>query len=210
MLDGDTEFWEGLALFRSEGYNRSPSCTARSIAWGCPAPASSTAPAAASPAPAPPSRSPWPRARPGTSRSRSGSATSSAAEIRALGGNFFGGVCINLPRHPAWGRTQETYGDDPLPPGEFGAALTRGAQRWVMACAKHYALNSMENARFTVDVTVDEATLHDVYLPHFQPRRRPGRGGRHGGVQLGQRRVVRAEPVPPDDGVARRRGVGRA
>ncbi len=31
----------------------------------------------------------------------------------------------------------------------------------VMACAKHYALNSMENARFSVDVTCDEATLHE-------------------------------------------------
>ncbi len=89
-------------------------------------------------------------------------------EIRAVGGNFFGGVCINLPRHPAWGRVQETYGDDPHHLGEFGAALTRGTQRWVMACMKHYALNSMENARFTVDVTVDDATLHDVYLPHFR------------------------------------------
>jgi beta-glucosidase len=77
-------------------------------------------------------------------------------------------VCINLPRHPAWGRAQETYGDDPHHLGEFGAALTRGTQRWVMACAKHYALNSMENARFVVDVTADEATLHDVYLPHFK------------------------------------------
>ena len=26
----------------------------------------------------------------------------------------------------------------------------------------------MENARFTVDVTIDEADLHDVYLPHFK------------------------------------------
>src|SRR5690242_15691169 len=25
-------------------------------------------------------------------------------ELRALGGNHFGGVCINLLRHPAWGR----------------------------------------------------------------------------------------------------------
>ncbi len=89
-------------------------------------------------------------------------------EIRAMGGNFFGGVCINLPRHPAWGRIQETYGDDPHHLGEMGAALTRGTQRYVMACAKHYALNSMENARFHVDVSVDEATLHEVYLPHFK------------------------------------------
>jgi beta-glucosidase len=89
-------------------------------------------------------------------------------EVRAVGGNFFGGVCINLPRHPAWGRIQETYGDDPHHLGEMGAALTRGAQKYVMACAKHYALNSMENARFHVDVTVDDATLHEVYLPHFK------------------------------------------
>lgn len=89
-------------------------------------------------------------------------------EVRAQGGNFFGGVCINLPRHPAWGRIQETYGDEPHHLGELGAALTRGAQRHVMACVKHYALNSMENARFSVDVLVDDATLHDVYLPHFR------------------------------------------
>jgi beta-glucosidase len=90
------------------------------------------------------------------------------AEVRAQGGNFFGGVCINLPRHPAWGRAQETYGDDPLHLGLFGVALARGAQRHVMACAKHYALNSMENARFQVDVTIDEGALHEVYLPHFK------------------------------------------
>ena len=51
------------------------------------------------------------------------------AEIRAQGGNFFGGVCINLLRHPAWGRAQETYGEDPVLLGAMGAALARGAQR---------------------------------------------------------------------------------
>jgi beta-glucosidase len=50
----------------------------------------------------------------------------------------------------------------------MGAALVRGTQRYVMACAKHYALNSLENARFTVDVRISEADLHDVYLPHFK------------------------------------------
>ncbi|MFN8466032.1 MAG: glycoside hydrolase family 3 C-terminal domain-containing protein [Caldilineaceae bacterium] len=89
-------------------------------------------------------------------------------ELRALGGNFFGGVCINLLRHPAWGRAQETYGEDTHLLGEMGAALVRGVQRHVMACAKHYALNSMENARFKVDVTIDERALHEVYLPHFK------------------------------------------
>lgn len=89
-------------------------------------------------------------------------------EIRAQGGNFFGGVCINLLRHPAWSRAHETYGDDPLHLGEFGAALARGVERYAMACVKHFALNSIENSCFVVDVTVDEATLHDVYLPRFK------------------------------------------
>ena len=89
-------------------------------------------------------------------------------ELRAMGGNFFGGVCINLLRHPAWGRAQETYGEDPFHLGEFGAALARGVQKHVMACAKHYALNSMENARFSVDVTIAPRPLHEIYLRHFK------------------------------------------
>jgi beta-glucosidase len=89
-------------------------------------------------------------------------------ELRAMGGNFFGGVCINLPRHPAWGRAQETYGEDPVLLGEFGAALVRGVQRHVMACAKHYALNSMENMRHRVDVTIAPRPLHEIYLRHFR------------------------------------------
>lgn len=37
-----------------------------------------------------------------------------------------------------------------------------------MACVKHFACNSMENARFSVDIEVDEVALHEVYLPHFR------------------------------------------
>lgn len=89
-------------------------------------------------------------------------------EARAYGANMVGSVCINLPRHPAWGRSQETYGEDPVLLGELGAAHVRGLQRNVMACVKHYALNSMETARFRVNVDIDEAALREVYLPHFR------------------------------------------
>jgi beta-glucosidase len=37
-----------------------------------------------------------------------------------------------------------------------------------MACAKHYALNSMENGRHRVDVTIAPRPLHEIYLRHFQ------------------------------------------
>jgi beta-glucosidase len=89
-------------------------------------------------------------------------------ELRAQGGNFFGGVCINLLRHPAWGRAQETYGEDPVILGEMGAALARGVQKHGMACVKHFALNSMENSRFQVDVNISDRALHEIYLPHFK------------------------------------------
>jgi beta-glucosidase len=90
-------------------------------------------------------------------------------EVRAHGGNLFGGVCINNLRHPSWGRAQETYGEDAFLIGEFGAALTRGVQKHnVMATAKHFTANSIEKSRFRVNVKMDERTLREVYLPHFK------------------------------------------
>ncbi len=89
-------------------------------------------------------------------------------EARAQGANLLGAVCINALRHPAWGRAQETYGEDPHHLGEMGAALVRGIQRHAMACVKHFACNSIEDSRFRVDVRVGERALREVYLPHFR------------------------------------------
>jgi beta-glucosidase len=91
------------------------------------------------------------------------------SEIRANGGNYFGGVCINLLRHPAGGRAQEGYGEDSYLTGQMGSALMKGVQtNNVMACIKHYALNDQENTRFKVNVGVDERVLREVYLAHFK------------------------------------------
>ncbi len=89
-------------------------------------------------------------------------------EGRAQGANFFGGVCINLIRHPGWGRAQESFGEDPHLLGELGVAMVRGMQKHMMACAKHYACNSIEQARFKVNVLADERVLYEIYLPHFK------------------------------------------
>lgn len=90
-------------------------------------------------------------------------------EIRATGGNYFGGVCINLPRNPGWGRSQEVYGEDSFHLGAMGSALSKGVQsEKVIACVKHYAFNSMENARFKVNVKADKRTEREVYLAHFK------------------------------------------
>lgn len=90
-------------------------------------------------------------------------------EARAQGANYFGGVCINLLRHPAWGRAQETYGEDPFHVGEMGKSLMQTVQQHnVMACVKHYAVNNIENSRFFVDVKATDRVLYEVYLPHFK------------------------------------------
>jgi beta-glucosidase len=90
-------------------------------------------------------------------------------EVRAQGANYWGGLCLNLVRHPSMGRAEETYGEDPWLTGEMGVAILEAVQRHnVMACAKHFALNSMETARFKIDVRIEERTLREVYLPHFR------------------------------------------
>jgi beta-glucosidase len=82
---------------------------------------------------------------------------------------LFGGVCINLPRHPGWGRSQESYGEESFHLGAMGAALVNGVQSEdIIACIKHFAFNSMENSRFKVNVKADKRTEREVYLPHFK------------------------------------------
>jgi beta-glucosidase len=168
IMDADTPFWSGLAFMMNDGYNKQTwnagvidRLGIQGIRFidgprGVMLPGATTFPVS--------------MARGATwdpdLEERIGDII--GTEIRALGGTFFGGVCINLPRHPAWGRSQETYGEDPVLLGEMGAALARGVQRHAMACAKHYALNSMENARFKVDVSISPRALHEVYLPHFK------------------------------------------
>jgi beta-glucosidase len=168
LLDGDTPFWQGMYSFVTDGYNVEPYVMGAVPRLGIPGIRFVDGPRGCVVGQA--TAFPVSMARGATwdvdLEERIGEAI--GAELRALGGNFFGGVCINLPRHPAWGRAQETYSDQPALLGEMGAALTRGIQRHAMACVKHYALNSMENARFSVDVTIDDATLHEDFLPHFR------------------------------------------
>src|SRR5919199_1655710 len=168
LLDGDQPFWPGMPEMMGVGYNLEPIVAGAVPLLGIPGIRFSDGPRGAVIGRS--TAFPVPMARGATwdpdLEERIGQAI--GAEIRAQGGNYFGGVCINLLRHPAWGRAQETYGEEPVLLGAMGAALARGAQRHVMACVKHFACNSMENARFTVDVRVDERALHEVYLPHFR------------------------------------------
>ncbi len=89
-------------------------------------------------------------------------------ELRAIGGNVLLAPTINNLRHPSWGRSQETYGEDVHLLSRFAVASVQGLQKYVLANPKHFAANSIERTRFQVDVSLDERTLREIYLPHFR------------------------------------------
>lgn len=92
-----------------------------------------------------------------------------ADEVRSAGADVVLAPTMNILRHPRWGRAQETYSEDTHHLGAMAAAFIEGAQsRGVIASAKHFAANSIEGTRHTVDVTLDARTLREVYLPHFR------------------------------------------
>ena len=167
-LDGDTGFWEGIIDMVSGGYHGHPWPAAVVERLGIPGIHFADGPRGCVIGPA--TCFPVSMARGATFdtglEERIGRAI--GLELRAVGATYTGAVCMNLLRHPGWGRAQETYGEDPHHVGELAAALTRGLQVHVMACMKHFACNSMEEARFRVDVSIDERALHEVYLPHFR------------------------------------------
>lgn len=76
--------------------------------------------------------------------------------------------CMNILRHPYWGRAQETYGEDVFHLGRMSSALTAGLQTHVAACAKHFAANNIESERAANNAVLDEQTLREIYGRHFE------------------------------------------
>ncbi|MFJ7300920.1 beta-glucosidase [Streptomyces sp. NPDC099088] len=90
-------------------------------------------------------------------------------EGRALGQDVLLSPMVNLIRTPYAGRNFETFSEDPLLAADLVAAEIRGIQgEGLVATVKHFALNNQEKDRQSVDVVVDEQTLHEVELRGFE------------------------------------------
>jgi beta-glucosidase len=78
------------------------------------------------------------------------------------------GPTIDVVRVPEWGRTFETYGEDPYLNSRMAAAEIKGIQsQGPIANANMYLTMQQETNRFHIDSIVDERTLQEIYLPPF-------------------------------------------
>jgi beta-glucosidase len=81
---------------------------------------------------------------------------------------------INMDRDPRWGRSEETYGEDPYVTAQIALNFIRGMQGEhpkylkTVATVKHFACNNVDLDRHKISSNVDERSLREYYLPAFK------------------------------------------
>ena len=100
------------------------------------------------------------------------------SEARSQGVDILLGPGLNIKRSPLCGRNFEYFSEDPYLSGKLAAAYVRGIQRGgALACVKHYAVNSQEFRRRTLNAEVDERALREIYLTGFEIAVKEGKPG---------------------------------
>jgi beta-glucosidase len=76
---------------------------------------------------------------------------------------------VNIATDPRWGRTEETYGEDPLLAARMAVAFVRGfEQNGVIATPKHFVANVGEGGRDSYPIEVNRRVLEEIYFPPFK------------------------------------------
>jgi beta-glucosidase len=103
--------------------------------------------------------------------------TAAALETRIRGSHHVLGPNLDLGRDPRWGRTEETYGEDPYLVSRLGVACVKAIQgngpgvdsEHVVATAKHFAAHGQPEAGTNIaPANYSERILREVFLASFQ------------------------------------------
>ncbi|HUC54402.1 MAG TPA: glycoside hydrolase family 3 N-terminal domain-containing protein [Candidatus Cybelea sp.] len=100
-----------------------------------------------------------------------------AAEVRARGAQHCLAPVLDLARDPRWGRTEETYGEDPYLVSRMGVAAIHGLQgagpeidkSHVLATAKHFAVHGQpEGGTNVAPGNYSERVIREYFLKPFE------------------------------------------
>jgi beta-glucosidase len=106
-----------------------------------------------------------------------------ALEAAGTGIQWAFAPCIAAAQCERWGRTYESFSEDPTLVGELGAAAVKGFQAKlpngsaVLACAKHFLGDGgTQNGVDQGNDVIDEATLRKLHLPQYAAAIKAGAG----------------------------------
>ncbi|MGB8660642.1 MAG: glycoside hydrolase family 3 N-terminal domain-containing protein [Candidatus Acidiferrum sp.] len=103
--------------------------------------------------------------------------TAVAAEVRAQGAQECLAPVLDIARDPRWGRTEETYGEDPYLVSRIGVAAIEGFQgagpfidkSHVLATAKHFAVHGQPEGGTNVGPgNYSERVIREYFLKPFK------------------------------------------
>jgi len=112
--------------------------------------------------------------------------TAAADEMSAAGTNQAFTPVLDLARDPRWGRTEETYGEDPYLVSRMGVAAVTGLQgddilidrHHVLATVKHFAVHGQpEGGTNTAPGNYSERVIRETFLVPFEAAVREAHAG---------------------------------
>jgi beta-glucosidase len=96
-------------------------------------------------------------------------ATAIATETKARGIRDILSPVVNIASDVRWGRTEETYGEDPFLAAEMGVAFVSPFEKMgIITTPKHFIANVGDGGRDSYPIHFNERLLDEIYFPPFK------------------------------------------